>query len=161
MSNEKPVFIVDAMLGKLAKKLRLLGYDTAYSSDIDDEDLIRIAKNENRILITKDVQLARKAEKKQLKAIQITKSDEVEQFLQINEKIKLGKYEITGKNSRCPVCNGELENIEKNKILDKVPKGVLEYNQDFWMCKNCKKIYWEGTHIRNLQKFTEKLNDRL
>ena len=64
MSNEKPVFIVDAMLGKLAKKLRLLGYDTAYSSDIDDEDLIRIAKNENRILITKDVQLARKAEKK-------------------------------------------------------------------------------------------------
>ena len=46
-------------------------------------------------------------------------------------------------------------------ISNKVPEGVFEHTKDFWMCDNCKKIYWEGTHIKNLQKFTAKLNDRL
>lgn len=161
MNNEKPIFIVDAMLGKLAKKLRLLGYDSLYSSNMEDDEILRLAKNENRILITKDVPLTQKAPKQQILTIQITKDDEIEQFLQINEKIKLGKCTVSGSNSRCPVCNGELEYAEKKDIAEKVPTGVFENMNDFWKCTKCEKIYWEGTHITNLQKFTEELNGRL
>ena len=149
------------MLGKLAKKLRLLGYDSKYSSDMEDEEIINIAKKENRFLITKDEPLVNKAAKQKIKTIQITKSEEIEQFLEINNLIKLGKCVIMGSNSRCPKCNGALEKVEKGLIENKVPKGVFEYNNEFWVCGGCKKVYWEGTHIKNLQKFTEELNDRL
>jgi len=161
VNNEKPLFIVDAMLGKLTKKLRLLGYDSFYSSSMEDYEIIRLAKNENRILITKDVSLTQKAKKKQIGTIQITKDDEIEQFLQINDKANLGKCTVSGGNSRCPVCNGELQYTEKNDVSEKVPSGVFENMKDFWKCKKCKKIYWEGTHIKNLQKFTANLNERL
>ena len=161
MSNEKPLFIVDAMLGKLAKKLRLLGYDSLYSSSMDDDMILQLAKNENRILITKDVPLILKAKKKKIWNVQITSDDEIEQFLQINKKESLGKCTVSGGNSRCPVCNGKLQYIEKNEVSDKVPAGVLENMKDFWKCTKCEKIYWEGTHIKNLQQFTMKLNERL
>lgn len=161
MSNEKPIFIVDAMLGKLSKKLRLLGYDSLYSSNMEDDEVLRLAKNENRVLITKDVPLTQKAQKQQIVTIQITKDDEIEQFLQINEKIKLGKCTVSGGNSRCPVCNGKLEYVEKKDVAEKVPTTVFKNMNNFWKCTKCEKIYWEGTHITNLQKFTEELNGRL
>lgn len=161
VSNEKPLFIVDAMLGKLAKKLRLLGYDSLYSSNMDDDKIIQLTKNENRILITKDVPLCHKAKKQQILAVQITSDDEIEQFLEINEKASFGKCTVGGGSSRCPVCNGELQHIEKNDVFEKVPTGVFENMKDFWKCTKCEKIYWEGTHIKNLQQFTMKLNERL
>lgn len=161
MNNKKSIFIVDAMLGKIAKKLRLLGYDSLYSSNIEDEELLRIAKEENRILITKDLLLSEKAKKQQIATIQITKDDEIDQFLQIVEMADLEECTINGSSSRCPVCNGELKVTEKNSVFGKIPAGVFEKMNKFWMCIKCGKIYWEGTHIKNLQKFTRELNDRL
>ena len=161
MNSNRSIFIVDAMLGKIAKKLRLLGYDSLYSSNMEDDKLLRIAKEENRILITKDVPLIEKAKKQQIVTIQITKNNEIDQLLQINEKAKLEKCIINGSSSRCPVCNGELKSIEKNSVSGKIPIGVFEKINKFWACIKCGKIYWEGTHIKNLQKFTTELNDRL
>lgn len=159
--NKKPIFLVDAMLGKLAKKLRLLGYDTVYSSNKDDNELIQIAKNERRVLITKDVELAKKCIKNQVETIEITGLDEIEQFVQINDRVNLGKLLIKGSVSRCTLCNGILEVTEKKYVQNSLPEGVLENTEEFWKCKNCKKIYWEGSHITNLQKFMAKLNDKL
>lgn len=161
MSNKKPIFFVDAMLGNLATKLRLLGFDSLYSSSIEDDELLRVAKRENRVIISKDVQLAEKAKKYEIIAISITNGSEIDQFFQINEKIKLGKCVVGGNTSRCPICNGELKHIEKKDVSSKVPSGVFENINDFWICNKCEKIYWEGTHIRNLEKFTAKLNERL
>ena len=161
MSESKSRFIVDAMLGKLTKKLRVFGYDSLYSSDKDDDEIINISKNENRILITKDSQLVQKCFKNNVVVIEITSNDEIEQFLQINKKVNLGKCIVSGKTSRCSSCNGELESIEKNIAKEKIPPKVLENTNEFWRCKVCQKIYWEGTHIQNLQKFAGKLNDRL
>lgn len=158
MSNKK-TFVVDAMLGKLSKKLRLLGYDTVYSSDIDDDKLIQLAKDENRIIISKDSQLVKKAIKQNLTTILISETEEIKQFREINEKIILEKL-IEGGKSRCTICNGVLSKIEKKDVDGKIPKGVLENTEEFWKCEKCQKIYWEGSHIRNLQKFTAKLNDR-
>ena len=148
------------MLGNLATKLRLLGFDADYYSDINDSELIFKAKNENRIILTKDEMLSNQSKKQKISTIQITSEEEIEQILQINEMFHLGKCEINGKNSRCPKCNGVLQNIEKNGLEGIIPDGVYLKNDEFWKCTKCEKIYWEGTHISNLQKFVAELNDR-
>jgi uncharacterized protein with PIN domain len=149
------------MLGNLAKKMRILGYDSKYFSSIEDDKLILIAKNEKRIILTKDEQLTKKAEKQDIIFVLIRGSDESEQIMQINEKINLGTFVADTNNSRCIVCNGNLQSVEKYRIIGKIPEGVLERERKFWMCDSCKKIYWEGTHFEKLQEFVMKLNDRM
>ncbi|MDC8452119.1 MAG: Mut7-C RNAse domain-containing protein [Candidatus Nitrosotalea sp.] len=159
MSTNKPIFVVDAMLGNLAKKLRILGYDSKYFSSIEDDKLILIAKNEKRIILTKDEQLTKNAEKQNIGFVLIRGSDESEQIMQINAKIKLDRFVVDTNNSRCIVCNGSLQPVDKYRIIGKIPEGILEREKKFWMCDSCKKIYWEGTHFEKLQEFATKLND--
>ncbi len=161
MSIQKPNFIVDAMLGNLAKKLRILGYDSKYFSSIEDDKIILIAKNEKRIILTKDEQLTKIAEKQNVSFVLIRGNDELEQIIQINEKFKLDKFVIDTNNSRCIACNGKLEAVEKFQVIGKIPEGVLEREKKFWMCDSCKKVYWEGTHFEKLQEFATKLNNRI
>jgi len=160
-NKSKPIFFVDAMLGNIAKKLRLFGYDSKYSSDINDNDLIMRAKNENRILITKDTLLSKIAQKEKISVIQVTKNTEMEQLVQIFKILKLGEIVVNGNNARCTECNGELKTTDKDIILNQVPKGVIEKIDEFWKCTNCNKVYWEGTHIEKLQKFVVELNGKL
>ena len=161
MSAQKPIFVVDAMLGNLAKKLRVLGYDSKYFSSIEDDKIILIAKNEKRVILTKDEQLTKIAEKQSVSFVLIRGNDELEQIVQINTKIKLDRFVVDTNNSRCIACNGKLESVEKFRIIGKIPEGILEREQEFWMCDSCKKVYWEGTHFQKLQEFATKLNDRI
>jgi uncharacterized protein len=161
LSMYKPSFVVDAMLGNLAKKLRILGYDSKYFSSIEDDKLILIAKNEKRIILTKDDHLTKIAEKQNANFVLIRGNDELEQIVQINAKIKLDRFVMDTNNSRCIACNGNLQSVEKYRIIGKIPEGVLEREKMFWMCDSCKKIYWEGTHFEKLREFATKLNDRM
>ena len=149
------------MLGKLAKKLRLLGFDAFYSSSIADNKIISVAKNEKRILLTKDRVLAQLAQKIEIKTVTISDADELEQFSQIKEKVSFDGFVINGKISRCTNCNGKLLQIKNEKTIGRVPDGVTKNFKEFWECEECKKIYWEGTHIKNLQKFVIELNEKL
>ena len=146
------------MLGKLAKKLRLLGYDTFYTSNVADDEIIIMAKGQERILLTKDSLLAKLAEGNSIKTVKISEDDELSQFRQIKEKVSFGRFSIEGKISRCSICNGKLSQINSEKVIGKVPEGVINNFKEFWKCSECKKIYWEGTHIKNLQKFVLELN---
>lgn len=161
MSVKRPIFLVDAMLGNLAKKLRILGYDATYFSSIEDEKLVIIAKNEKRIILTKDAQLSNTAQNQGILSVLIRGNDELKQIMQIHEKIKLEKFTLDTANSRCTACNGRLEQVEKYRIIGKVPEGVLQREEKFWVCDGCKKIYWQGTHFEKLQKFVEQLNNVL
>ena len=161
MSQKKPIFLVDAMLGNLAKKLRVLGYDSTYFSSIEDEKLVIIAKNEKRTILSKDELLCKTAQNQNIPAILIRGNDELEQIAQIHQSMKLEKFVIDTNNSRCIVCNGKLQPTEKYRIIDKIPEGILEREEKFWMCDGCKKIYWQGTHFEKLQEFADKLNNRL
>jgi len=151
------LFLVDGMLGNVAKKLLLLGYDTEYFSDMNDLKLIQKAKNEDRIIISKDRQLIANAKKSAIQTIQITKEDEIEQFSEILNIIHLELNEISGDTARCTKCNSNTSQISKSKISNKIPSKVLEFNEKFWECDNCKQIYWEGTHIKKLQDFLNKI----
>lgn len=149
------------MLGNVAKKLRLLGYDARYESEINDEQLLYIAKKEKRIVISKDQELVNKMQKADAKFVLITEISEIKQCLQIMKSINSGKLEISGDKSRCPRCNSLTTRIKRKDIPDTIPKKVLEHNEKFWKCDYCKQVYWEGTHIKRLQKFTSDLNERL
>jgi len=151
------LFLVDAMLGNIAKKLRLFGFDSEYFSDIDDSKLIEKAKNENRTIISRDRLLIDRAKKNEISSIYISKEKELDQFLEILETTHLQLDEISGNTARCPKCNSSTSQIEKLKIGNKIPQGVLEYNDKFWKCEGCDQIYWEGTHIKNLQEFVHKI----
>ena len=157
----EPIFFVDSMLGNIARKLRLLGYDSLYFSDIYDEKLIDGARKEKRIIISKDEELIKKAQKLGMRSVRITKEDEVEQFLEIINIINLKRIQISGDTARCPKCNSVTESVDKDIIKEKIPQGVLKLNDKFWICKYCNQIYWEGTHIKNLQEFVGKVNERL
>ena len=152
------LFIVDAMLGNVAKKLRLLGFDSTYFSDIDDSDLLEKAKNENRIIISKDSNLIQQAKKNKIPSIHISKEDEIEQFLEILKTIPLEFDVISGDTARCPKCNSETSSISKSSLENKISQRIIEYHEKFWKCNGCDQIYWEGTHIKNLQSFVEKIN---
>ncbi len=155
------LFFVDAMLGNLARKLRLLGYDTRYSSDIPDDKLISEADKESRIIVSKDTMLVKIAEKKGIPCVLVTKDNEIDQLLEINEKVRLNPPAIGGDTTRCPACNGKLTKVTKSSVKDTVPQRILDTIEDFWRCRNCNKVYWEGTHIDNLQNFVSELNEKL
>lgn len=153
-------FLVDAMLGNIARKLQLLGFDTEYYSDIDDLKLISKAKNEQRTIISKDQELIARAKKQDIVSVHVTKEDEIEQFLEILEHIPLELDTISGDTARCTKCNSPTLQIDKSKISGKIPQKVLEFNDKFWKCENCNQIYWEGTHIKKLQEFLENVKLR-
>jgi len=151
------LFLVDAMLGNIAKKLRLLGFDSEYVSDIDDSKLIETAKNENRTIISRDRNLIDRAKKNEISSVYITKENEIEQFQEILETTDLQFDEISGDSARCTKCNSPTSQINKLEIENKIPQGVLEFQDKFWKCDGCDQIYWEGTHIKNLQEFVHKI----
>ncbi len=161
LSARKPSFVVDAMLGNVARKLRLLGYDSKYDSSIEDPVLIRLADGQKRIIVTKDENLVKNAEKMGITTVLIRGDDEIEQIVQIATKLGLSNFIIDTNSSRCVNCNGKIEAIDKIRIMNKVPPRIYERQEKFWSCRDCKKIYWEGTHLIKIQEFVQMLNQRL
>lgn len=151
------LFLIDAMLGNIARKLQLLGYDSEYRSDIDDLKLIEKAKNEQRTVISKDRDLIARTKKQGIMSVHVTKENEIEQFLEILERIPLELDTISGNTARCTKCNYPTSKISKSKVSSKIPQKVLEFNEEFWKCDKCDQIYWEGTHIKKLQEFLDKI----
>lgn len=155
------LFFVDAMLGNVAKKLRLLGFDSEYFSDIDDDVIIEKSKNENRVIISRDHDLINKAKKNEILSVYITTENEIDQFLEILQNTHLKINNISGDTARCPKCNSQTLRIGKSEILNDIPPKVLEYTDIFWKCKKCNQLYWEGIHIKNLQEFVNKIKSLL
>lgn len=143
------IFIVDVMLGKLSKWLRIMGYETLYNPSWSDEDLITVAQKRKGIVLTKDTKL--KVQDKDIMIIYLKKNNVKEQ---INELIDMLKLRIDDEKilSRCIVCNGILVDVEKNEIEGMVPEYVFLNHEDFYRCNNCNKIYWSGTHTENIYR---------
>ena len=161
MSELKPNFVIDALLGNLSRKLRILGFDSKYYSSIEDKQLIEFAKKENRILVTKDEALAKAADKIGIPLVLITGTDEINQIIEIATKTGLSSFNMDTNSARCVDCNGRLESVDKSRVENKVPTGVYQRQDQFWVCTDCQKIYWTGTHFRKLQEFVSRLNQRL
>jgi len=147
-------FLCDQMLGSLAKWLRLIGLNTFYAdNEMEDSELLKIAKKEKRIIVTRDKELFCRGKKQNLKVIKISSTDLDIQLKQVLNGIQINKEAIF---SRCSLCNTLIEKIEKHEIRDKVFKKIYKNNNTFWFCPKCDKIYWMGTHYK---KIIAKINE--
>jgi len=148
-------FILDVHLGKLARALRLFGFDTWYENDYTDKAIVQIAEAEKRIVLTRDVNLLKH---KLLKIGYWVRSQLVEE--QLAEVVRRFKLKAKFKPfERCVECNGKIIKVDKETILDKLlPKTILYYN-DFFQCNCCERIYWRGSHYEQMQQFIEKIEN--
>lgn len=138
-------FIADNMLGKLAKYLRLMGYDTYYSNkSLSDDEILEIAKKENRILITRDRGLALRYEKSYL----LNSTDSIDQLKEIAKAFHLNTKRMM---TRCSICNVELVKTNKEHVKGKVPEKVYGSFDEFYFCPSCGRYYWFGTHAKNIE----------
>jgi len=157
-------FIADGMLGKLSRWLRLAGHDVTYIGDAklppetQDDALLEWAKLEKRTLLTSDLALHRRAMKIEVKSILIKGSDVVSQLIEISKRIGQ-RIEVNPENSRCPVCNGFLEFINKERIKGVVPASVFRIQRKFWRCAKCGKLYWHGSHWKTIIEMASHYNE--
>ncbi|MBS7609354.1 Mut7-C RNAse domain-containing protein [Candidatus Bathyarchaeota archaeon] len=149
-------FLVNSMLGQTAKWLRLLGYDAEYVAHMKDEDIIKRAKEERRILLTSDWDLKKKASKMGCEAFLIEGRTEPERLFSIATRYEI-TLEFSSERARCSLCNGELHEIPKASIEGLVPEKVFQRQDRFWRCDGCGKIYWRGTHVEGIRNVLEEM----
>ncbi|MEW5694112.1 MAG: Mut7-C RNAse domain-containing protein [Candidatus Hydrogenedentota bacterium] len=147
-------FIVDAMMGRTARLLRVIGIDTLFYPEIDDARLLAIAKKENRIIITRDTAFLIR---KNLPPYYYVKANETkDQFKEIVKYFNI-KFQKDNIFTRCIVCNGSIDTINKDRIKDKVPEYTYQTIDIFYKCNGCGKIYWQGSHYSKAIDFIEGL----
>jgi uncharacterized protein with PIN domain len=149
MSKETPSLrlLADGMLGKLARWLRLMGYDTAYDNAAGDPELARRARSEGRVLLTRDRELAGR---RGLHTLLIRSDTLKEQLQEVREA--LGPPPCPAL-SRCTVCNEALESVSPQEIADLVPAYVLRTQTVFRRCPGCGRVYWPGSHVEAMHEY--------
>lgn len=143
-------FIADAMLGRLAKWLRIMGYDTLYFRVIQDSELIRIARQQQRIILTRDTLLANT--KKATPTLLIHSEHINKQLKEILTFLKGKTPELPELLPRCVNCNGCLIPSDKDAVFGKVPDYIFLKQKKFFLCKDCGKIFWHGSHKKIIDK---------
>lgn len=155
----KPVreikFVLDVHLGKLARYLRMLGFDTLYENNNDDWEIIRISKAENRIILTRDIGLLK------VKAVThgyyVRSQNPKEQLKEVMRRFDLHKS--VDPFNRCIKCNGNLVRVEKESIIDRLEPLTKKYFNKFYMCTDCDSIFWEGSHYTKMMVFINNIKE--
>jgi uncharacterized protein with PIN domain len=152
-----PRFVIDVNLGRLARLLRLLGFDVWWSSDADDQTLTDVSLDQRRILLTRDRGLLKR------RAIThglFVRSDRAEeQTLEVMRRLDL-KHRLAP-FTRCVRCNGRLVAVAKDDVSDHLEPLTRRYYDDFSRCAACGRIYWPGSHRTRLASFVEGVRSQL
>ncbi len=152
--KDKTRFIVDVNVGKMAKLLRMLGYDAAYNPNWSDREIADLAQRENRIVLTKDRGLLKRS--KIAWGRLLRSSTPQEQFRETASFFGLSRQE--NPFSRCLCCNTELEPVKKSEILHLLEPKTKMYFQSFYRCPSCRRIYWQGSHHKRMQAWLSMLD---
>ena len=162
-------FTVDAMLGSLARKLRMMGFDAEYAAAVPaalgPAALSRMAAG-GRTLVTRSGPLAARARKAGAAVVVLpdnsrrgSAGDEAD-LAELSRQAGIRSFEARADRSRCAACNGALAPAERQSVLTEIPPRVAEARDEFWRCLKCSKMYWDGTHMRSLQALAARLNGR-
>ncbi len=149
----EPKFVLDVHLGKLARYIRMLGFDTYYRNDLEDDEIVQISLNENRTILTRDLGLLKRGNVTHGYYVRNTDTEK-----QVEEIVKRFQLENRIEEfTRCIECNVSIEPIAKEKIFDQLPLKVRKYYNEFFICPNCSKIYWKGSHVEDMLRIVNKL----
>lgn len=146
-------FIVDCMLGKLAKWLKILGFDAVFFSKIEDSELLEMAKNEGRILLSRDNGLLEKS--RGIRTLLIQSEDWNHQIEQVLDEFRL--WQDIQPYSRCIECNTELKDLPKDRARNLVTPFVYEKVDEFAICPSCGRVFWKGTHHQDMEVKLEEI----
>ncbi len=149
-------FLADSMLGRLARWLRLSGYDVFYSKKLGDEDILDLAVKEGRAVLTRDRELKDKAAGRGIDSVCIGSNDLLAQLRQLTKEKGIDVKSTPG-HARCPMCNSSVRRADKREAVGKVPETVLRDVEEFWACSSCNKIYWHGGHWDKIREIAERI----
>ena len=150
-----PKFVLDINLGKLAAKLRLLGFDCLYENNYRDNQIANISLKERRIILTRDRGLLK--HKDVTHGYWVRNTNPKKQTEEII--IKFDLYSKINPFSICTVCNGTIKPVNKENINPLIPPKVKLYFKEFYKCSKCEKIYWKGSHYIKMQREVESLKN--
>lgn len=146
-------FILTKELGRLSRWLRILGFDSVYFNSPKVSSLKIQALREDRIILTRSHRLK---EERRIKTIMLESENLIEQLKQITKQLNLN-IETLSMFSRCIVCNRQLEEIKKLDVRDRVPEYVYNIKDEFNICPECRRIYWQGTHWGNVKSLISQI----
>lgn len=144
----RTAFVVDVNLGRVARYLRMCGFDTAYRNDYHDRDVARISASEHRIVLTRDRRLLH--HKAITHGYWVRSTDPEEQLTEILERFDLRSQ--VRPFQRCLNCNGVVEPVDKSGIVNELEPLTRDYYEDFYRCRHCGKIYWPGSHYEHMRR---------
>lgn len=151
-AGDSPRLAADAMLGRLARWLRLLGLDVAWEPHVADAALVRRAIEEERLLLTRDRRLP---EERRVPAVLVLRAEDPEaQLREATRALALAPH--FRPFTRCSRCNAPLEDAPRDAVRARVPERVLAERERFRRCPDCGRIYWEGSHAERLLRRVER-----
>ena len=142
-------FVLDTHLGTLASHLRMLGFDTLYRNDYDDDELACIADVEMRILLTRDIGLLKRG--RVVFGYFVRETNPQRQVIELAERYELRPF--IQSLQRCTRCNGLLQPVSKADIAERLAPKTRDYYTEFSLCESCGQIYWKGSHYERMQQF--------
>lgn len=143
-----PRFVADVHLGKLARHLRMAGFDVLWDEGWDDDGIVRLAALQRRTILTRDKAMLRRSEVERGYFVRATDSE-----AQLAEVLRALQLEsLVRPFTRCRECNSLLEPVEKSAVLDRLPEKVRQHYEAFQRCPGCARVYWEGTHYERMRK---------
>jgi uncharacterized protein len=153
-------FLADGMLGKLARWLRMLGHDVVYSVELNDSELLELAKKDGRVLLTRDLELYKRAIGRGLDAYYVEGTVESERLAEVAKRYSL-TLEVDMEKSHCPVCNTKLNATPKEQLSGELKKNTYTYYDKFWKCPNCGQVYWQGAHWKQISTTLKETHAKL
>jgi uncharacterized protein with PIN domain len=148
-----PRFVLDIHLGKLATSLRMLGFDTLYRNDYGDEELAEISSTQKRILLTRDRGLLMRSIVTY--GYYVRETNPRRQIVEVLQHFDL--FRSVNPFQRCLRCNGILEPISKESVLNQIPPNIQRDIEVFHRCIECSQVYWRGSHSEQMQQFIEQI----
>jgi uncharacterized protein with PIN domain len=145
-----PRLLLDVHLGTLARRLRLLGVDTAYRNDAGDDELVEQALREDRLLLTKDRGLLQRRALRRAAYVRGARPDDQLRDVLDRFPLPLAPYTL------CPTCGGAVQPVEKQAVVDRLEPGTRRTQEQFGRCAECGRVYWHGAHARRLDELVRR-----
>jgi uncharacterized protein with PIN domain len=169
LKEHSVAFLADAMLGNIARKLRILGFDTVYMAQAHDDEILKIGIEQDRVILTADKELFKRIVKVGARGVLVSGSaSELEELVHILSENGITSIGMNGIGSRCSVCNGHLEERTSDQVRNDdcnndliVPDKVIACHNQFFQCIACGKIYWEGGHLKRIRALVRNLDAKL